>query len=497
MGSHHESETLEEAVRRVMRRNIPRTNAYWIGDRRPFGVTQQDGPLDVVLWVERESGETRSATPVPTGTDPEALAWELLHTMECDAHELPPSMPAVVAVSSARDAEHLRTLLRPLDIDVVQRNHHDMLDPILSELVLEPTTKCGTSYIEVPGVEPQRVAVLFELATRFYLRCPWSNANLKPHLVLPRTKSMPQVTVKLNTSTEDPELQLMSVGPGWPSRNPATPDVLVMTYLPAETLAQELLDDIRAHHWLCSPDLRAPILMVMPPGKTSEEEEELELPEPAQIEMAIQCFERLLNMDEPLTFSVEQALQSLVGGAARPAVSQPTRFMVTMRAEVRGVEPPIWRRFRMPADITLDTFHKALQHIIGWRMVRGEHEFYFKGRKLAGRKHLDQIGVAAGESFEYLYKDWIIEIAIESAEPQSEATDAICLEGERCAPYFAENATAYTELLDVLDDTGHPQHTETVQRVGPRFRPEYFDANAVNKALKLLARYNRKLGPLQ
>lgn len=44
------------------------------------------------------------------------------------------------------------------------------------------------------------------------------------------------------------------------------------------------------------------------------------------------------------------------------APQQIYQFKVTLE----GIEPPIWRRFQVPSDITFGKLHDVLQTVMGW-----------------------------------------------------------------------------------------------------------------------------------
>src|SRR5436305_12249771 len=45
-----------------------------------------------------------------------------------------------------------------------------------------------------------------------------------------------------------------------------------------------------------------------------------------------------------------------------------------LKVTLDGIEPPIWRRFVVPAEITLDILHDVLQDVMGWQQ---EHLYEF------------------------------------------------------------------------------------------------------------------------
>lgn len=272
MSAHKRQETLADAIHRLAHRRVPRTPAYWIGARRPFGFTPKDGPLDVILWVDRETKETRCTTTLPTGSDPEALVWELIHAIECEGHEWRPMIPAVIAVGNDRDKDLIRPVTDALRIDVVQRAHDDDLNPILDELVLEPHVD---SFLDVENVTPEMVSRLFQLATEFYLQYAWTEQTVEI-----TTPAMPRIEAVITPDDTEPSIEI---------RGAHDPDRLLLSYSPAEEVSQVLLDDVRANGWICTPDLRVPLLEVLEPGA-----EDGELPRPEHIETATAVLEALL-----------------------------------------------------------------------------------------------------------------------------------------------------------------------------------------------------------
>jgi hypothetical protein len=41
--------------------------------------------------------------------------------------------------------------------------------------------------------------------------------------------------------------------------------------------------------------------------------------------------------------------------------------VLEVRITLREIEPPVWRAFRVPADVTLGSLHEIIQAIFGWQ----------------------------------------------------------------------------------------------------------------------------------
>jgi Plasmid pRiA4b ORF-3-like protein len=62
--------------------------------------------------------------------------------------------------------------------------------------------------------------------------------------------------------------------------------------------------------------------------------------------------------------------------ATSPLLDPGTAF--ELRVTLRGADPPIWRRFRVSAEIRLPALHRVLQRVMGWQNSH-LHEFVAGG----------------------------------------------------------------------------------------------------------------------
>jgi hypothetical protein len=176
--------------------------------------------------------------------------------------------------------------------------------------------------------------------------------------------------------------------------------------------------------------------------------------------------------------------------------------ILELHVSLREIEPQVWRRVRVPADLALSELHEVLQVAFGWQN-RHLHDFEAGGVRFAPLDIEDEllaidedgapIGavVRVGGSFTYRYDygdDWEHFIKVECVVDDAEDT-IVCVGGERaCPPEDAGGAPGYADILAALASPEHASHHEIRVWVGRRFDPARFDLAAVNKKLKTLAR---------
>lgn len=166
---------------------------------------------------------------------------------------------------------------------------------------------------------------------------------------------------------------------------------------------------------------------------------------------------------------------------------------------LRYINPLIWRRLEVPADIKLGRLHRVLQAAMGW--TDSHLHAYRTAAGIYGVPDPDfpdetknernvRLGKVAqpGDAlvYEYDFGDgWEHEIQIEKT---SDADPTIqyprCTAGERaCPPEDCGGPPGYQELLDALSDAEHPEHDAMREWAGPDFDPERLDLHLVNQRL--------------
>ena len=194
---------------------------------------------------------------------------------------------------------------------------------------------------------------------------------------------------------------------------------------------------------------------------------------------------------------IRHASWSYAGPLREAAVSDAVRVKVALIEIV----PPIWRRLRVPAHLTLRRFHTVLQETIGWKDVQphrfrvGEISFGMPSDAADVVKDSRWVTIqdlisAGAKTFHYEYgsgSGWIHEVRIEARfEGTPENQRAICLGGERaCPPEGSGGPDDYVERViasrnPFLEGGSRPD----LLRAG--FDPEEFDLEEVNAALAAL-----------
>lgn len=181
------------------------------------------------------------------------------------------------------------------------------------------------------------------------------------------------------------------------------------------------------------------------------------------------------------------------------ASKQIYQFKVTLR----GIRPPIWRRFQVHSDITFYELHMILQEVMGWYNAH-LHQFDLGGlfisdaetiREVWGdgvdnrKARLNQYVSQERQKFRYEYDfgdSWEHEVLLEKILPvEANVQYPRCLKGKRaCPPEDCGGVWGYAEVLEALADENHAEHEMYLEWLGGDIDPEAFDLKYVNKLLQ-------------
>ncbi|MBE7379914.1 MAG: plasmid pRiA4b ORF-3 family protein [Leptolyngbya sp. SIO1E4] len=166
-------------------------------------------------------------------------------------------------------------------------------------------------------------------------------------------------------------------------------------------------------------------------------------------------------------------------------------------------DPPIWRRFQVSNQATLDDLHQVLQRVMGWHNSH-LHAFNIRGDRYAPPLDppladtqdstavtLANLNFKADARFTYTYDfgdGWLHLLTLEAIlVPDASLPTPHCLEGERaCPPEDCGGVWGYEELLEQLGNPDTPDYEDLLNWVGADFDPEVFPIEAVNQQLNQL-----------
>lgn len=186
-------------------------------------------------------------------------------------------------------------------------------------------------------------------------------------------------------------------------------------------------------------------------------------------------------------------------------------FVIEAEVRLLEVEPPIWRRLRLPLDLNLAQLHEVIQASFGWTDSH-LHQFSIGGL-IYGAPEFDEDGFGEGGRifeatdvtladftfyprppppilYEYDFGDgWVHEIALSRTAVSKAESKLTCLDGaRRCPPEDVGGPRGYQDFLRAWRDPQDREH-RAMRRWAPRgFDPERFDANAATRAMRTALR---------
>ena len=179
-----------------------------------------------------------------------------------------------------------------------------------------------------------------------------------------------------------------------------------------------------------------------------------------------------------------------------------------MKIRLLNIEPEIWRRFVVPASITLDRLHDVIQIVMGWtdshlhEIMIGKKRYtdYPESKEdgiESGKYRLGDLIKQKGRTFGYLYDfgdSWEHEVVLEDSRyvnPDSDS-DITVLDGARaCPPEDVGGVPGYFEFCKALNDPDHEEHEHLMEWAGGDYDSEYFDVDEVNWELMKYQNWSR------
>ncbi len=186
--------------------------------------------------------------------------------------------------------------------------------------------------------------------------------------------------------------------------------------------------------------------------------------------------------------------------------------ILTLRVDIHGARPPIWRRLDVRGELPLDEVHDILQVTFGWTDTH-LHRFGGPGVRAWDRPYfiteadasegedgtpeyearLDQVLRAPGDRLTYLYDfgdDWIHDIKLEKRRPATESDPpAVCRAGRNAGPpEDVGGIWSWNELAEALRADPDPRALSGDLEMYAEWLPEdiapaAFDLEATNDLL--------------
>lgn len=178
--------------------------------------------------------------------------------------------------------------------------------------------------------------------------------------------------------------------------------------------------------------------------------------------------------------------------------------ILQLKVTLRDVEPEVWRRMLVPADLHLGKLHPVINEAMGWTNSH-LHMFRLRDRKFgdtrapdAGELNIEDerkarldalVGAGQKLTYDYDFGDgWRHEVLVEKVVDRDERLSyPLCIGGARaCPPADCGGPPGYENLVAAQADAKHPEHDEVLTWVGGHLDPEGFDVNRTNTALREL-----------
>ena len=195
--------------------------------------------------------------------------------------------------------------------------------------------------------------------------------------------------------------------------------------------------------------------------------------------------------------------------SGKPRPTTATRQVFQFRIELRGAQPPIWRRIQVE-DCSLESLHLAIQGAMGWQLSH-LYEFEVRGQRYTFVPPVDDGWDTDDESedatsvrisellpanqrlqLRYLYDfgdSWEHVVKLEQVLSTTPGTKyPLCLAGARaCPPEDCGGIHGYFNFVEALADPKHDRHEELLDWHGP-YNPESFDPSTATKTMRRFGR---------
>jgi hypothetical protein len=181
--------------------------------------------------------------------------------------------------------------------------------------------------------------------------------------------------------------------------------------------------------------------------------------------------------------------------------------IVTLRVELEGISPLIWRRFAVPAAIRLDSLHRVIQAVMGWQdrhlwmITADDHRYgiilpadddWNERITNAATVQLASVVSVDLKEISYVYDfgdNWEHRVVIESiGSAVSPLTYPQFLGGERrCPPEDCGGIPGYYEFLEKISAKAAKKREAAFAWYGGPYDPDDIEEQNINHRLRNLS----------
>ena len=177
------------------------------------------------------------------------------------------------------------------------------------------------------------------------------------------------------------------------------------------------------------------------------------------------------------------------------------RKVYQIKAALKEIRPPIWRRLEVLSDTTLEELHVILQVAMGWGNYH-LHQFTIGGieygqpdpdygSEVEDERKVKLNQVAPEENAKFIYEydfgdSWQHTVLIEKILPVEKGKHySVCVKGKRaCPPEDIGGPWEYADFIEAVLEPAHPEHEDMLEWVGGEFDPDAFSIEEINENLK-------------
>lgn len=195
---------------------------------------------------------------------------------------------------------------------------------------------------------------------------------------------------------------------------------------------------------------------------------------------------------------------SLHEGKGTPA-KKPHEKAFSLRLNVVGCTPRIWRRLLVRETMWLSRLHDSIQVLFDWYDYQ-THEFAIDDLRFGNPSRKDEVAIeddrdvtladldlGSRDRLHYAYhfgEGWQVEVRVEKTIPVEKGLNyPVCLAGERAGPpEDCGGLDAFHDMLACIKEPDTDLGREWIEWLGPNYDSELCDVEKINKALRRLGK---------